>query len=288
MRPATAALRTFLDGQRGAKDASLIMADCFTFALRNGTILSYTNADLPIDWQGTTFVANSVLVDGLMFTCRIGLDVDQQRVTVAARPDDTVAGVPFLVALSQGVFDGCEVRRDRVFLTDWSAPPIGGVTLFKGRIATIDQIGRTSAEITVASDLALLNIAMPRNFYQLTCVHTLYDSGCGLTKSAFAAAGTVEAGSTSSMIRWSGALATQAQGTLLFTSGGNAGVQTTIKSVAAGSLSLAYPLRTVPQPGDGFIAYQGCDHRLSTCRRQFANAANFRGFPFVPPPTSAY
>lgn len=288
MRPCSTALRNFLDAQRRSKDASLVMADCFTFTLQSGAVLSYTNADLPITWNGATFLANSVLVDGLTFTCRLGLDVDQQKITVAARPTDTVAGVPFLVALAQGVFDGCGVRRERVFLSDWASPPLGGVTLFKGRVATIDQIGRTSAEITVASDLALLNVAMPRNFYQLTCVHTLYDSGCALTKAAFGTPGVVEVGSSPSIIRWSSAAAAQAQGTLLFTTGLNAGVQTTIKSTEAGALHLAYPLRSAPAAGDGFVAYHGCDHRLSTCRSRFNNAANFRGFPFVPPPTTAY
>lgn len=288
MRPCSIALRAFLDGQRRSKDASLLMADCFTFTLQSGTVLSYTNADLPITWNGETFLASSVLVDGLTFTCRLGLDVDQQKVTVAARPSDTVGGVPFLVALAQGVFDGCGVRRERVFLLDWDSPPVGGVTLFRGRVATIDQIGRTSAEITVASDLSLLNVAMPRNFYQLTCVHTLYDSGCGLTKAAFGTSGTVETGSTLSIIRWSGAAAAQTQGTLLFTTGGNAGVQTTIKSIEIDALHLAYPLRSMPRAGDAFIVYQGCDHRLSTCRTRFNNGANFRGFPFVPPPTTAY
>ncbi|MCX8254020.1 MAG: phage BR0599 family protein [Beijerinckiaceae bacterium] len=88
---------------------------------------------------------------------------------------------------------------------------------------------------------------------------------------------------------WSGAAAVHTQGTITFTSGANAGVSATVKSVAAGaSLTLAYPLQAAPAPGDAFTVYQGCDHRLTTCQSQFANQANFRGFPFVPPPTVAF
>lgn len=289
MRAAPTALVAYLAAQRTAKDAPLLMADCFTFTLRTGMVLTYTNADVPITMGGVTFAANSVLVDGLAFHCKAGLDVDQQKITLAARSTDTVAGVPFLVALARGVFDGCEVQRERAFLTSWTATPIGSVVLFKGRMATVDQIGRTSAQATVASDLVLLDLDMPRNFYQLTCVHTLYDSGCGLTKNAFGTHGVVESAPTTAIIPWSGALAVHTQGTILFTSGTNAGVAATIKSVVAGvSLSLNYPLYVIPAPGDAFTAYQGCDHRLTTCRAQFNNVPNFRGFPYIPPPTSAY
>jgi uncharacterized phage protein (TIGR02218 family) len=289
VRAASPALLAYLGAQRTAKDAPLLMADCFTFTLRTGTVLTYTNADVPITLGGVTFAANSVLVDGLAFNCKAGLDVDQQKITLAARPTDTVGGVPFLVALARGVFDGCEVQRERVFLSGWTVPPIGSVILFKGRMTTVDQIGRTSAQVTVASDLVLLDIDMPRNFYQLTCVHTLYDSGCGLTKNAFGTNGTIGAGPTTATMPWSGAAAVHTQGTILFTSGANAGLAATIKSVAPGAaLSLSYPLYVPPAPGDGFIAYQGCDHRLNTCRAQFNNVSNFRGFPYIPPPTSAY
>ena len=271
----------------------MLMADCYAFTLRSGTILTYTNADVPIVMNGVTFAANGVLVDGLTFKCATGLDVDEQRITLAARPTDTVGGVPVLIALARGVFDGCQVQRERAFLTAWGATPVGSVVLFKGRMSSIDEIGRTSAAITVASDLCLLDINMPRNLFSLTCVHALYDSGCGLTKSAYGTQGQVGAGATASTILttipWAGAAAVHTQGTITFTSGGNAGVTATIKSVAAGtSLTLAYPLYAAPAAGDAFTAYQGCDHRLATCQSQFANQANFRGFPFIPPPTLAF
>jgi len=289
MRAAPPALVAFLAAQRTARDSAMLMADCYTFTLLTGTVLTYTNADVPVTMNGVTFVANSVLVDGLAFHCKAGLDVDQQQIKIAARPTDTVGGVPFLIALHHGVFDGCEVQRERAFLTSWGSTPIGSVILFKGRITSVDQIGRTSAEITVASDLTLLDLDMPRNLFQLTCVHTLYDSGCKLVKNAYGTNGTVGAGPTTLTIPWSGAAAVHVQGTVLFTSGINAGVSATTKSVVPGtSLTLNYPLYTAPSPGDAFTAYQGCDHQLTTCQTQFANQANFRGFPFTPPPTVAF
>ena len=289
MRATSSALLDFLTAQRSAKDAPLLMADCYTFTLRSGLILTYTNADTPIAMNGSLFAANSVLVDGLSFKTAVGLDVDQQHITLAARASDTIDGVPFLVALHHGVFDGCELQRERAFLQSWGAPPLGSVVLFKGRITSIDEIGRTSAQITVASDLVLLDIDMPRNLYQPTCGHTLYDSGCGLIKNAFGTAGVVASGSTATTIAWSGSAPLYVQGTIYFSSGANAGSSANVKDASPGvSLVLSYPLAVVSAAGDAFTVYQGCDHTSATCQAKFNNLANFRGFPFVPPPTSAY
>ena len=79
-----------------------------------------------------------------------------------------------------------------------------------------------------------------------------------------------------------------AQGTLVFTSGVNNGASCGIKSAGAGVLALTYPLSALPAVGDTFMAYQGCDHTRATCAAKFNNLASFRGFPFVPPPQSAY
>ncbi|MGA3301972.1 MAG: DUF2163 domain-containing protein [Methylovirgula sp.] len=287
MKSASPALVTYLNGLRAQTDTPVLFADCFTFTLLSGLILTYTNADVPIALNGYTYLANSVLVDGLHYKCSIGLDVDQQKITLAARPTDTVEGVPFLQALRNGVFDGCKIQRERAFLTSWTAAPIGSVILFKGRFGAIDSVGRTAAEVTVNSDLVLLDINMPRNLYSPACVHVLYDSGCGLVKNAFGTNGSVGSGSTNILINWSGATSAYAQGSITFTSGINAGKTATVKSAGSGALQLAYPLLNAPAPGDAFTVYQGCDHTMGTCKAKFSNLANFRGFPFIPPPTFA-
>ncbi|MDQ6867132.1 MAG: DUF2163 domain-containing protein [Pseudomonadota bacterium] len=292
MRAATSALVNYINMLRAEPDAQAIVADCYTFTLLTGLILTYTNADVPVTLNGYVYAANSILVDGLKFKCAVGLEVDQQQITVSARATDTVGGVPFLQALRNGVFDGCEIQRERAFLNSWSgadtANPIGSVILFKGRIGTVDNVGRTSAQITVNSDLVLLDLQMPRNVYSPACQHVLYDSGCALIKSAFGTAGIVGAGSTGSVINWSGASTNFNQGSITFSSGINAGVSANVKSAIAGvSLDLSYPLLNAPNAGDAFTVYFGCDHTLSTCTTKFNNLANFRGFPFIPPATYA-
>ena len=290
MKPASGDLIDYLNAARANPDVPLLMADAFTFTLLSGLILCYTDVDVTFTYGGNTYLANSVLVDGLKYKASIGLEVDQQQITVAARASDTISGgAPFLQALRDGSFDGCEIARDRVFFSDYvGGNAIGAVTLFKGRLGNIDQIGRTSAKLTVNSDLVLLDIDMPRNVYQPTCLHTLYDSGCTLVKNSFGTNGTVHPGSTASVINWPGASAIYQQGSITFTSGVNAGVTATVGSVDAGvSLTLLYPLQSAPAHGDAFTVYQGCDHTPWTCSGKFNNLVNFRGFPYVPPPQMA-
>jgi uncharacterized phage protein (TIGR02218 family) len=290
MKPAPDALIAYLNAARASADAQLLMADAFLFTLQGGSTLAYTNIDVTFTYAGVTYLANSVLVDGLKYKAAVGLEADQQQITVAARSTDTIAGgAPFLQALRDGSFDGCEIVRYRVFFSDrLGGTAIGGAMLFKGRLGTIDDIGRTSAKLTVNSDLVLLDIDMPRNMYQPTCLHTLYDLGCTLHKSGFQANGTVGAGSTASIVYWPGANANFAQGTITFNTGVLAGVTATVGSAVNGSsLNLINPAQSVPALGDGFTVYFGCDHTLTTCQSKFNNLVNFRGFPYVPPPQMA-
>jgi len=287
MRAASPALISFLNELRASGDATALVADCYTFTLRTGLVLTYTNADVPISLNGYVYAANSVLIDGLRFKCEVGLNVDQQQITLAARSTDILGGAPFLHAIRIGVLDGAEIQRERAFLLSWTEPPIGSVILFKGRVGTVDRVGRTTAQITVNSDLVLLDIDMPRNVYSPNCQHVLFDSGCGLEKSAFGATGIVGVGSTTTVINWENSSSTYEQGTLTFTTGANSGVTANVKSATSSNLTLGYPLLSPCAVGDTFFVYQGCDHTKDACQSKFSNLGNFRGFPFVPPSTYA-
>lgn len=323
MRAASPQLAAYLNSLRNTPDAALAFADCFTFTLLNGPSLYYANTDYAVAYNGNTFVANGPMVQGLKYKSSVGLEVDRQQISIAARPTDLVNGAMFLQMLADGALDGATVQRDRVFLTFASSPGaywldqlysaeypsdessdfnadfgpllgtpssvIGGVTLFHGRVSTVDEVGRTTAKLTVASDLVVLDYQMPRNLFSATCLHTLYNSGCGLNAASYATNATAGAGSTTTLINTGAALAAHAQGKLVFNSGANAGVSATVQSVVAGvSLTLRYPAPDPPAAGDAFTVYKGCDHTNGTCQATFGNLARFRGFCWVPPPQIAY
>ena len=129
---------------------------------------------------------------------------------------------------------------------------------------------------------------MPRNLYQPTCVHTLYNFGCGLVRNTYAANATVGAGSSVSTITWSGAAPGHVQGRIVFTSGVNADVSTTVSCDRPARRFSSLSAAECAPTGDAFTIYQGCDHTMATCQAQFDNLARFRGFPFVPPPEVAF
>jgi uncharacterized phage protein (TIGR02218 family) len=283
MKTAPAALISYLNALRPTSDAPLLTAEIFTIWLATGTVLTYTDLDIPVSVNGFTYLANSVLISGLKYRSSCGVNVDSQQVSLFARTTDTIGGIPFLQAMQQGLLDGAEIQREKVFFSNWTAP-IGSVILFKGRVAQIDSIGRTSAQITVSSDMVLLDMDMPRNVYQADCQHVLFDAQCALAAGTYSTAGAVGAGSTQCVVQWTSATADYQQGTIAFTSGANTGADVTIKAVSNGALILAYPLPTTPATGDAFVATYGCDRTMATCQSRFNNLKQFRGFPYVPPP----
>ena len=289
MKATSPAVINLINAARAAPDAPIALAECFTFITTTGTQYTWTNVDYDVQFNGFTFLSNGPLVSGLKYKGSIGLEVDKQQITIAARPTDVVAGAPFLIALRDGAFDGAPVYRDRVFLTGPQGSVVGGVRLFQGRVSTVDNVGRTQTTLTVASDLVILDYDMPKNLFSPTCLHVLYDAGCGIVRGTFSANGIVGAGSTSNTIFWAGARAGDAQGSIVFTSGANANVRATVKAAGAGvGYSLMYPLPFAPAPGDEFNVAFGCDHTQATCQGKFNNLTNFRGFPYVPPPQLAY
>ena len=177
---------------RGA-DAPIVFAECFTFITTTGTAYTWTSVDYDVVFNGFTFNASGPLVSGLKYKGSVGLEVDKQQITIAARPTDLINGAPFLIALRDGAFDGAPVHRDRVFLTG-PGSVVGGVRLFQGRVSTVDNVGRTQATLTVASDLVILDYDMPRNLFSPTCLHVLYDAGCGIVRGTFSLDGACEAG----------------------------------------------------------------------------------------------
>lgn len=180
-------------------------AECFTLTLQTGDVFRYTNLDVPVWLNGLYYAANAVRVEGLKFKQSVGAQVDEQSITLIYGPKDSIYGIPWGQAIRQHVLDGAVLQRDRAFfdpVSGWPPAPLtgavamGSVTLFKGRVTTINSFGRTTATVNVKSGLVLLDIDFPRNVWQAACLHTLYDAGCGLSKIQYQSLRTVAAGGT--------------------------------------------------------------------------------------------
>ncbi|MDE3061355.1 MAG: phage BR0599 family protein [Pseudomonadota bacterium] len=290
MKSAPSAVITALQNSR-----DLAFADCFTITLADSTVARYTNAQynvsIPVPGNPPlVFFAGDILVDGLKLKQTCGVDIDEQSVDISFKPTSTIASLPWPIAVREGRFDGATIDRARAVLTAPGGTVIGGeaVTVFHGLVATVDNIGRLSCKMTVKSMLNKLAVDMPRDIWQPCCLNTLYDGLCTMNKAANGASGTVGASPTLGFIPWSGSAAdTYDQGTVTFESGANVGVSRTVQTSTTSGLTLSRPLDYLPAAGDSFVVYKGCDKTMATCQNRFNNLANFRGFPFVPPPELA-
>lgn len=279
MKSTTGPLLTLLNGSQQFR-----MCDLYTITLVGGGAYYLTSWDVDVPWNGHTFLAGAAVLTRSRVRTVIGVEVDELSVTVAPAASFTIAGVPFLQAVRMGQLDGATVQLERAYMT---TPPavVGTLLHFIGKVSDV-RPGRTQAEVKVKSELERLNIAMPRNLYQASCLHTLFDGDCALSKAAWKVTGSANSGCTTSTVN-----ATLAQaapyfslGTISFTSGANAGLTRTVKQHTTGVLSLILPLPVAPGAGDTFDVYPGCDKRQTTCTTKFSNVVNFRGMPYVPVP----
>lgn len=106
MKATTTAVQTLLNAAMAAPDAPIAFAECFTFITTTGTQYTWTSVDYDVVYNGFTFSSSGPLVSGLKYKGSVGLEVDKQQITIAARPTDTINGAPFLIALRDGAFDG--------------------------------------------------------------------------------------------------------------------------------------------------------------------------------------
>lgn len=182
-----------------------VFADCYTFTLVDGTtVLRFTTADFDVKYGGNTYSSKNALFDNLQRKSlghwKAGLDVDTWNIDIYPLPSDPVSGAtwpakingqPWLVAARAGAFDGADVQIDRCFWSAWPnswnaafVPDYVLSSYFSGRVADFDA-NRSVLMLRINSYMELLQRPMPRNVYQAQCRHTLYDAGCGLSRSAF-------------------------------------------------------------------------------------------------------
>lgn len=267
------------------------MAEVLTITLLGGAALYYTTLDTDVSWNGHTFSSSGLLLTRSKITQVRGLEVDELQIEVYPTTAQ-IGGIGFLAAVSNGALDGATAKLERVYYPAWGQAATGGYTLFTGLVSDI-ELGRTYATIKVSSQIELLQSVWPNLVYQPGCAWKLYSLGCGASKASFTVSSTVKAGTLT--VNGFSTNLTQPDdyfdlGVITFTSGNNSGITRTIKNFlhANGIVNLVLPLSKLPVAGDGFTIYPGCDHSLATCTNKFSNSSNFRGFPYIPVPETAY
>lgn len=271
-----------------------VLSDTFTISPLTGDPLLYTNNQqdmsiIPVyeTVLRKTFLANSVLIAGLRMKASIGIEVDEQEISIeyGLNPLAYQGNLSWPQALQQGRLDGAIVRRDRYIRLHHETPWIGGWTMFRGRVAGVNKVGRSKATMKVKSDLILLDTQMPRDLFEPNCKNNWGDPNCGVDQSAYAVTGSVASGSTRSVVKWVSATPDYALGKILIANGDGVIRIRTISRVNGTELQLAYPLDFEPATGLSFTAYPGCSRTASACLGFHGDPdwkTRFKGFPYIP------
>jgi uncharacterized phage protein (TIGR02218 family) len=270
-----------------ASSAQFFKADLFTFNFIDGSVLRTTSADVALSFGGNTWLSESPIIERTYTTVQVGVTVDTMTLTVKPSIADTIGGLSWQAAARQGYLDGATVLVETAYLTAWPTV-IGTLHVFGGNVSEADP-GRTKVGLQVMSALELLNRPFPRNLYQATCLHTVYDSGCTVAKASFTVANTVAASPAPTVTSVKTGNAQPAgyfeQGVLTFTSGANNGLKRTVKSYdPATGFTFALPLPVAPSAGDTISVFAGCDKTKATCQSKFSNIGRFRAYPWIPSP----
>jgi uncharacterized phage protein (TIGR02218 family) len=264
----------------------LIKADLMTITLSGGQVMRWTDHDRLVTIAGTTWQLGAGFTTGRM-KWSAGVEVDTQNISLYADGGTTINGVPALHFINGGGFDAARFDLWRAFTDDVANGWVGKLHRFSGKVSDIDRPTKVEALLTLRSVFELFNQQLPKNVHQPTCDLSVYSTPCGVSRASKTVYGTVTGGSDPRRLSFTDSGLTQPDGYFSLggvrgTSGANAGVLRTVRSSAAGVVTVVQPWPLPVAIGDTFAIYPGCDGTRATCRDKFENVIRFRGEEWIP------
>lgn len=263
----------------------LNMADLYTVTLASGAVYRWSGSDVQVSANSQTWVLGPGLRRSAL-KWKVGLEVDTCTLDITDNLGTVIGGQALIPFIAAGGLGEARVEIARAFWALGATSPVGLLLAFSGRVSDIPAIDRFSAQVTVASDLELLDVKVPREVYQAGCLNTVFDATCGLSRAAYTTSASATGASSADRTSFPHALAQAAGyfdlGVVTFTSGPNAGDSRTVKQHTAGQVVVALPWRVAVASGHAFTIRPGCDGLQATCSGKFSNLVRFRGQPYIP------
>lgn len=250
----------------------------------------YTSSQSDVVFGGATYVPAAI---SRTSTTKMGVD---SRATLVVKmpitdpfPKRYVFGLPASP-------DKATVYRQHS--TDGATPET--IIIFDGQVENVGFTGN-EAKINIVSTSSLLSKPIPRQTMRGLCNHVLFDSRCKVIESQFSLVVEVTSISVDGLIvglsAGTGVIAHNSQ-TLddaliadpaFFDAGvvsrGSLEQRSILSTTSTGGnnvqVSFLVGFQTL-SVGDSVKLFAGCSHSFTKCRAQFANGANFGGFPYVP------
>ena len=247
---------------------------------RDGVIHAFTDHDLPLEFDGITFRADSGL-SARAIAQSTGLSVDNTE-TIGALSDASIREDE----IEQGRFDSAAVQA---WLVNWSDLSMRWLQ-FRGKIGELHRVdGAFRAELRGLTEA--LNRPLGR-VYQKPCTAVLGDKTCrfAVETDGYSHDLAVASHTRGQEFRWTDFLGFDegwfARGRMEVLAGPAKGLWSVIKNDQTRSgervIELWEPIRGSLEADTPIRLIAGCDKRLETCRLKFNNLVNFQGFPDLP------
>lgn len=248
------------------------IALCWRMERRDGVAIGLTDHD------------RDLTIDGLVYRAAPGMTPSAiKRGTGLDADTMNVAGVLSSAAIAEadllaGRWDGARVR---LFATDWSAPG-DIVPLGEGTIGAVD-----TSDVGFSAELRGPAAALDRPVAEETsaqCRAALGDVRCRVAMAGRRQLARVLAadGATLTLSTAEPSANAYGLGTLRCLGGEGCGLEYAIDASSGDTISLRQPPSPAVVPGTLVELVEGCDKTIATCAGRFANAANFRGEPYLP------
>lgn len=259
---------------------------CWRLTRKDGSVTGYTDHD------------RALTVGGIVYAPETGFSASEARDTLGLAVDTVdVEGALSSERISEediaaGLYDGASVET---LLVNWRKPADFALI----RTATIGKITRSDQRFIAELESMVHTLDQPGGRYvSRSCDAELADARCRFSADlpGFSAVGAVGSQISPSGFTAFGLEAFSAgwfsHGVLTWTSGARSGRSERIDEHRMDATGVTLVLRPragpMPEPGDTFSVFAGCDKTFATCKAKFDNALNFRGFPHLPGNDAAY
>ena len=270
-------MKTLPAGMQDLLDSgATTLAYCWRITRSDGVIQGFTEHDLQLTFDSTTFEASTGFTATAIET-ELGLNVDNLNAD-GAISSETITEQD----LAAGEYDDAEIELFWVNFEDVNMR----VTIMRGSIGEVKRF-----ETQFSAELRSLTHKLQQKTgrtYQRYCDANLGDDRCQVNLAGFSENSSVLAVSDNRIIT-APALTNAGNGyysygLLTFTSGLNNGLSFEIK-VHYGDASILELWAETPftiSGGDAFTISAGCGKDPNTCKAKFNNIVNFQGFQFIP------
>ena len=254
------------------REELVTLAWCWRLSRRDGVMIGLTSHDRDLTVAGLLYrAAPGMKPSGL----ETGDSLETGTMDIAGAVSSAAIAADDLDA---GRWDGAALE---LFVTDWTAPDAGPVTVARGALGAIEQRGAGFAAELQGPAQMLDRPACPAT--SPSCRAMLGDRACRVDLAPRTHMRRVVA-VEGRAVTLDAALAAGVMGfgELLWMEGRNCGLASPVIGEAGAVLHLA---EAPPLPVEGPVRVrltEGCDKQLATCRDRFGNAVNFRGEAHLP------